>query len=296
MAFTSRCLSFFPILLGIVATVQETFVAPNVIIGGEWEVLGPFQSGTREQQWGADPLEAYGGFKNLEYDPLREFPSTLNGSVNFSRARTQESASDNRDSLTAVVLVVFDDVDWHALRNTFGWSALQFQAWIRGAITLREAGRYGIWIGGAVEFNLDGVNYDVGNIYEADVLQFSRGGLFLDLSAGEHVLEVRVVNDIRAFGGQIPPKVEVHLALLEVVEELVVHEHNGHGGWEVPQIINMTKKNGLDESVCVAGAWGSFALRNQGRDWIVITSLRLNEVVRSGMSLIIGPFTTKKRI
>jgi hypothetical protein len=281
MAFASRCLSFFPVVLGIVAAVRETFVAPNVIIGSEWEVLGPFQSGTREQQWGADPLEAYGGFRNLGFDPLREFPSTLNGSVRFSRARTQaSSASSNRNSFTSVVPVVLEDVDWHAMRDTFGWSALQFQAWIRGVITLREAGRYGVWIGGAVEFSLDGVNYDVGNIFEADVLQFSRGGLFLDLLAGEHVLEVRVVNDIRAFGGQIPPKVDVHLALREVGEELVVEEHNGHGGWEVPQIINMSKKNGSDESVCIAGEWGSFALRNEGRDWIVITSLRLNKVLK----------------
>jgi hypothetical protein len=274
-----RYLCFFLLLLRIVAAAQETFVAPNVIIGTEWEVLGPFQSGTREQQWGADPLEGYGGFRNLGFDPVREFPSTLNGSVMFSRAQTQSSSvSTHCDSITSVVPVVFDDVDWHGLRDTFGWSALQFQAWIRGVITLHEKGRYAIWIGGAVEFNLDGVNYDVGNLYETDVLQFSRGGLFLDLAAGEHVLEVRVVNDIRAFGGQIPPKVEVHLALREVGEELVVQEHNGHGGWEVPHIINMTKKNCLDESVCIAGEWGSFALRNEGRHRIVITGLRLNEV------------------
>jgi len=277
MPFISICFKILPILISIVAAVQHTFVHPRAVIGSNWEVLGPFQSGTREQQWGADPLEAYGGFRNIDSEDSREFPSTLNGSVRFSRVQARAGAGPG--SLRCAIPVVFDNVNWHGLRETFGWSALQFQAWIRGTFIVHEEGRYGIWIGDAVEFYLDGLYWDVGNLYEADVLQYSRGGLFLDLSAGEHLIEVRVVNDIRAFGGQIPPKVEVHLGLNEVTEELVVESHNGHGGWEVPHIINMTRTNGLDRSVCVAGEWASVAVRNQGRHWIALISLKINQVL-----------------
>ena len=274
----SICFWIYPILISIVVAIQHPFVPPKAVIGRDWEVLGPFQSGTREQQWGADPLEAYGGFRNLDFEDFREFPSTLNGSVRFSRAQARCGAG-GPGAFSCTVPVVFDNVNWNGLRDTFGWSALQFQAWIRGTFTLHEEGRYGIWIGGAVEFYLDGQYCDVGNLYEADVLQYSRGGLFLDLSAGDHLIEVRAVNDIRAFGGQIPPKVEVHLGLKEVAEELVVESHNGHGGWEVPQIINMTRRNVLDKSVCIAGEWASLAVTNQGKHWIEIISLKINQVL-----------------
>ncbi|KAG9321130.1 hypothetical protein KVV02_005256 [Mortierella alpina] len=40
-------------------------------------VLGPFPTGMREQDFGADPLEAFGGFKLLRYDEHANYPSEL---------------------------------------------------------------------------------------------------------------------------------------------------------------------------------------------------------------------------
>src|SRR5271169_3754385 len=163
------------------------FEQNEITIGSKWEVLGPFQSGTREQQWGADPLEAYGGFRNITFDKTCPFPSSLNGSVYFDTL-TASSVALKNNIVSRKIPVSFPDVDWEMLQKAFGWSALQFQAWIRGSFYIPSEGRYGVWIGSAVEFYLDGIYYDVGNLYDANVLQFNRGGLFLDLSSGEHVL------------------------------------------------------------------------------------------------------------
>lgn len=276
MRLLSACLVV--LAAALVQTHQLSFgPEDNIAIGDDWEVLGPFQSGTREQQWGADPLEAYGGFTHLPFNSTQSFLSTLNGSVFFGKLKASSSTWRN-DITSRRIPVSFPAVDWTSLEKVFGWSALQFQAWIRGTIHIRNEGRYGIWIGNAVEFYLDGTYYDVGNLYDTDVTQFSRGGLFLDMSAGDHVLEVRVVNDIRAFGGQVPPKVEVQVALREVNDDLVVADYDSHGGWIVPTVINMTRKDSWRGDACIAGEWASLSLRNEGNGWIVITSLIVDEV------------------
>jgi hypothetical protein len=256
----------------------------DISIGSEWYVLGPFQSGTREQQWGADPLEAYGGFRNITYNETQLFPSSLNGTARFGTVSAL-SVVDKDGFISRKIPVSFPDVNWEILEKAFGWSALQFQSWVRGTIHAHKDGRYGIWIGSAVEFYLDGIYHDVGNLYDSDVVQYGRGGLFLDLTSGEHTLEIRVVNDIRAFGGQVPPKVDVQVALRTVGEELVVADYESHGGWVVPTVINMTRKYAGKEDACLAGEWASMALRNEGREWIVVTGLNVNEEVSTRLDL-----------
>ena len=276
MRLLSTCL-FVNIATAVLAEQLSFWLGQRIAIDKFWEVLGPFQSGTREQQWGADPLEAYGGFRQLRFNSSQSFPSSLNRSVSFGKLTAQSTTIKN-GMTSRKIPVSFPAVDWTSVEKAFGWSGLQFQAWIRGTIHIGDGGRYGIWIGNAVEFYLDGTYYDVGNLYDMDVTQFSRGGLFLDMAAGDHILEVRVVNDIRAFGGQLPPKVEVQVALRKVKDDLVVADYNSHGGWIVPTVINMTRKDSGRGDACIAGEWASLSLRNEGGEWIVIRSLRVDEV------------------
>jgi hypothetical protein len=281
------------LLLAYVAAVfanQESFQIGNeaITISDDWQLLGPFQSGTREQQWGADPLEEYGGFHSLQYNPTQPFPSTLNGSVYFSRIPAS-AIKTRSDAIARTIEVSFPFLEWESLEKTFGWAAMQFQAWIRGRIHIQHKARYGIWIGNAVEFLVDGVYYDTGNLYETDILKYDRGGVFIDLSPGEHVLEVRVVNDIRGFGGQIPPKVLVQLVTRKVTEELVAADFDSHGGWVVPTVINMTRQKDLFKGDgCIAGEWASVALRNEGKKWIVISALRIDGDVNPAIGIVDG--------
>jgi hypothetical protein len=282
-----RFMSIFLWVVGLLAYALPVFAKEipfgvdqdAVAIDSEWLVLGPFQSGTREQQWGADPLQAYGGFHGLQYNSSQSFPSTLNTSVYFDKLEATTVITKSGMAARKIA-VSFPNVKWELLEKSFGWAALQFQAWIRGKFHIHKHGRYGIWIGNAVEFLIDGVYYDTGNLYEPNILQFDRGGIFLDFPAGEHILEIRVVNDIRAFGGQIPPKVPVQVVIREIVEDLVVADFDSHGGWVVPTVINMTRRDAFRGDACLAGEWASFALRNEGRNWIVISDVRIDGGVR----------------
>jgi hypothetical protein len=272
-------LSLVSLFVSMVFCVQSAFRhnwADDFTIGDTWEVLGPFQSGTREQQWGADPLHTYGGFTNIEYNTTQRFTSSLNGTVHFGYL-TASSPIVQKNALSRKIPVEFPNVNWGDLEQSFGWAALQFQAWIRGTLKIPIEGRYGLWIGRAVEFYLDGTYYDIGNLYD-DSIEFTRGGLFLDLTTGEHILEIRVVNDIRAFGGQIPPKVEVSVTVRKAESDLVVADYDSHGGWVLPSLINMARKDGRKRQSCVAGDWASLALRNEGREWITITELSVDKV------------------
>ncbi|KAL8779856.1 MAG: hypothetical protein Q9194_001230 [Teloschistes cf. exilis] len=63
-----------------------TAFAPTISFSPTWQTLGPFQIGTREATWGADPLETLGGFHCLPYNESATFPSSLatNGTVSWS--------------------------------------------------------------------------------------------------------------------------------------------------------------------------------------------------------------------
>lgn len=56
---------------------EQSFPLSDVNIHHTWHVLGPFPIGTREAQWGADPLEVYGGFHKLQIDSEASFPSPM---------------------------------------------------------------------------------------------------------------------------------------------------------------------------------------------------------------------------
>jgi hypothetical protein len=78
------------------------------------------------------------------------------------------------------------------------------------------------------------------------------------------------------------------VALRKVSEELVVADYESHGGWVVPTVINMTRKYAGKEEACLAGEWGSMALRNEGREWIVITGVSVNEEVTTRLTPLIS--------
>ncbi|RIB19724.1 hypothetical protein C2G38_1245912 [Gigaspora rosea] len=109
----------FPIL-----KISPHIIKEDVNIGlipKTWELLGPFPTGTREQDFGADPLEAYGGFKNLSFSETQSFPSELadNGTVKWSTILTNMDGS--------VGPVHFKNMRWKFNRDPFGWAINQFQ-------------------------------------------------------------------------------------------------------------------------------------------------------------------------
>ncbi|OOQ90945.1 hypothetical protein PEBR_01821 [Penicillium brasilianum] len=172
---------------------------PEVLISETWDILGPFRLGTREAIWGADPLEYYGGFHNLPYDPNATFDSALgmNGSVQWSTTHANISSS-SRGQVKAALNVSFAAVNWAFMQSVYGWSALQYQAWARGVLEVRgsQPQTIALFGDGLLEFLVDGEPY-----FGGDMFRYHRAPSLIKLTPGPHTLELRLTRDVRALGG-----------------------------------------------------------------------------------------------
>ncbi|KAK8226904.1 hypothetical protein HDK77DRAFT_496126 [Phyllosticta capitalensis] len=224
-----------------------------------WQLLGPFQIGTREAPWGADPLEYYGGFRSLEYNDSSIFRSALtpNGTVKWSKV-TGGASTAHDGSANASVTVEFPQVDWDFLSTVYGWSSSQYQAWIRGSIKVEGEGVKTalLYTDFLLEFWLDGVSYFGGDFYA-----FRKAPPVLHLGPGLHRLDIRLSRDVRSLGGIGEIKFPVKLELvpagrsgpLEIAGDLLI-----------PDAIDGRP----------AGRYGSIAVRNVGFEDIEVVSVK----------------------
>ncbi|KAK6341052.1 hypothetical protein TWF696_009361 [Orbilia brochopaga] len=224
--------------------------APLVEFSDLWHQLGPFQIGTRETEWGSDPLERYGGFQALEPDGTSAFRSSLarNGTVEWTLA-----ASVDKRRRAVSLSISFPDIDWDMMQSAYGWAGLQFQAWLRGHFDInprmeRDGCGFAIHTKQVQEFWVDGDHYFGGDVYgygKAPVV------LRLDKERKRHVIDIRVFNGIRMFGGRKPPKVDIELTLVHLCETLDIIEDAS----VFPDIVRGKP----------AGEYASLAIRNNGK-------------------------------
>ncbi|GAO46412.1 alpha/beta-hydrolase [Saitoella complicata NRRL Y-17804] len=239
---------------------QHAFrTSSRLAIDKSWHALGPWQIGTREAAWGHDPLSILhpGGFHNLTYDSFDTFPSSLNGTVGW-RTFEAEVTEESGEGAQAKVEVVYEDIDWDGLTSAYGWAALQFSFWIRGTIHIEEEGRYRIHALNVGEIWIDGKLYDGGDWYA-----YRRAPLILTLSPGEHRVEIRAINEIRIFGGRIPPKVEDVISVQRVAGGVVVEER----GIVTPDVVEGRS----------AGEWVSVGVRNEGEEWVDVVDAHIQD-------------------
>lgn len=185
---------------------------PSIQISSNWDILGPFQIGTREAEWGADPLRYYGGFQNLAHStaPLFKSSLTTNGTVGWSTAQFKPTFSPGHGTMT----ISFNSsvVDWEFLRSIYGWSGIQYQAWARGALVVCPAHKnvpdaisVTLHISPTVEYFVNKKPY-----FGGDMFSYKRSPSVLHLKPGvPHTLDIRITHDIRAFGGAMPPALEI---------------------------------------------------------------------------------------
>ncbi|CAG8568986.1 1077_t:CDS:10 [Cetraspora pellucida] len=248
-----------------------------------WELLGPFPTGTREQDFGADPLEAYGGFRNLSFSDTQSFPSELadNGTVKWS------TIVENIDG--SIGPLHFKNLRWKFNRDPFGWAINQFQMWARGYFELLNSDFKD-------ELNLIPVLVQCQNIGDfyvddrrlfGDVYGYKNSWHVLYLRSGMHVINVRLVNEIRIFGGQVPSnirfqcfvrKLELHQIGAMVLDNTII----------VPDLVD-----GF-----LAGNFASVAILNtQEKSWITVSKVNvINSNVNMTASLVSGNSKTGIRI
>ncbi|KAF9107795.1 hypothetical protein BGX29_004854 [Mortierella sp. GBA35] len=250
-----------------------------------WQVLGPFPTGMREQDFGADPLEAFGGFRQLEYDTKAKFPSelALDGVVGWHTTKMDHDGW---------VSVHYPDIKWEFNQRFLGWGFNQFQAWARTTFTVPNIKQPPYQQNEHIRNN-DGLVsitiqcQNVGDFYvndnrlSGDWYAYGLTRHTLRLKPGtRHTLSVRVVHEVRIFGGVIlppPSKFKCDLRLpfpfghdgsengsgpfrpmVQVVEE-------GTGG-----VMVMDAVDGV-----LAGEYVSVALRNVGGKPVVVKSVRV---------------------
>ncbi|MCJ1319368.1 hypothetical protein MMC15_004704 [Xylographa vitiligo] len=247
-----------------------------------WQVLGPFQIGTRgmniiarsnepikalihaiEATWGADPLTRLGGFTKLSYDTTSKYYSSLgaNGTVGWT-LHEGETVSKSENSVEVAINFDFSHVDWKFLQSIYGWSALQFQAWARGDLLIHgsEPRAVVIYTDNVLEFLIDGEPYFGGDFYA-----YRRAPLMLRLSPGTHCVEIRLVRDVRAMGGKLPPSLRVSIKAEFSTEKLVVLSDR----MILPEMVDGK----------LASHLGSVPVRNDSDDWIEVIGLESSENV-----------------
>jgi poly(3-hydroxybutyrate) depolymerase len=215
-----------------------------------------------EATWGADPLEYAGGFKNLSYDPKAAFRSSLpiNGTATWNTTEAKQ-LSQSSTSANASLSVSYSNVDWDFLKGFYGWAAFQYQAWARGELVVggNETQHVLLHTDAILEYWVDDKHYFGGDYYT-----FRNAPLVLHLEPGSHRIDLRLVRDVRAFGGILEPTIDV------VVE---VQQASGTLELAKPGFLMSDVVDGK-----LASSLASVSLRNSGEEDIEIIGIHAANV------------------
>jgi hypothetical protein len=216
----------------------------------------------QEAVWGADPLEYWGGFSNLPYDEEEEYNSPIapGGTVKWGLVRSNVTSLRPNQSKTEIV-VSFPEVDWDFLQSIYGWSALQYQAWVRGTLHLNGPidQTVAIFMDGVLEVSIDSRRHFGGDFYS-----YRRAPLILELAPGDHIIEFRLIRDVRALGGHGVPAVNMVFETQIQHEVLLVDESS--------LLISETTNRRL------GGAWATVNVQSNTAEWVEIICISSPDV------------------
>jgi predicted esterase len=230
---------------------------PTFALSEHWQLLGPFQIGTREAIWGADPLEQYGGFRNLTYDDHAQYPSSLpfNATVSWSNI-TAKLNEPYPHLATADFSVEYPSIDWRLLQEVYGWAALQWQGWARGEIIVQrdDPAVVRLRLTNVLEYWIDDLQYFGGDLYG-----FHRAPAILHLEPGIHKFDIRLVRDVRAMGGitnnpSIDFKIEMSDLrgdLLTGSEIMIADRLGDEAGLLASEIASVVLQNAVHEEIWI---------------------------------------------
>lgn len=144
-------------------------------------------------------------------------------------------------------------MDWTFLQAVYGWAALQWQGWARGEILINATAPQivNLYTDHVIEYAVDGIRHFGGDFYA-----YRKSPLVLTLDPGKHVVNLRLVRDVRAMGGIGPPSIDVDLELKAVAGDLEI----GDGRVLVSDVVNGR----------LTAPYGSVTVRNNGKEWIEV--------------------------
>lgn len=106
----------------------------------------------------------------------------------------------------------FPEVNWKFLQSVYGWSGLQYQAWARGFLEVRQPNgqTIAIFASGLLEFSVDSKRHFGGDFYNHHQVP-----VILYLSQGQHAVDLRLIRDVRAMGATGEPNIAVGVEVEE---------------------------------------------------------------------------------
>lgn len=151
----------------------------------------------------------------------------------------------------------YTNVDWDFLKVVYGWAAVQYQAWIRGEIIVggNDTQHVIIHTDAILEYWIDDKQYFGGDMYS-----YRNAPPVLHLTPGSHRIDIRLVRDVRAFGGILEPTIDVVVDVRQVTGFLELAK---------PGILMSDIINGKPSSLI-----GSVYLRNSGQDDIEVLGIQ----------------------
>ena len=152
--------------------------------------------------------------------------------------------------------ISFDDVDWEFAQKIYGWSAFQYQAWLKGGIVNHDATsrRIILHIDNILEIWVNDIH-----IFGGDFYGFDKAPVVMDLHSGVNEVSIRLVREIRSQGGSTPPTIQASVGAevvsnhLQLVADSIV----------LPDAVN--------DRLC--SRYGSVVARNQADGWVTVHQL-----------------------
>ena len=207
-------------------------------------------------------MDFHGGFRALKYDNKTSYPSSLapGGRVSWSTYQLENSSSSEHVA-EATLIVGFPNVDWPFLQSVYGWAALQYQAWVRGHLTIAASSAQSIifYADNVLEFWVDNDHFFGGDYYA-----YRRAPLVLHLNPGSHNVDIRLIRDVRVMGGIGEPKISI---------KLKAESSNGSLALLGQQALMPDIVSGV-----LASPFASVPVRNEGRKAIDILDITTNAV------------------
>lgn len=217
--------------------------------------------------WGADPLEALGGFHSLQYHENDTFRSPLvtNGTLSWQQIVSKSTTTHASSSVE--LAINFPEVDWTTLRSVYGWAAIQYQGWARGHLDVSGAlpRRIILFTDNVLEIWLNDVR-----VFGGDFYAFRRAPLIATLIPGRNLIEVRLIREIRSMGGE-DSSVKVTLEAKLASNTLRILENSAI----LPDLVDGK----------LPSSFASITIRNEGESWIKMCDCDLAQVPTSALSI-----------
>jgi hypothetical protein len=215
--------------------------------------------------WGANPLEAFGGFHCLPIDQGAKFHSSLGtgGIVRWSTvdAAPAENSSGDGGRASIELNATFPEVNWAFQQSVYGWAALQYQAFARGLVAVagHTSCKVALYADNILELAVNDEPFFGGDFYA-----FHRAPLVLNLAAGENKIDLRLVRDVRSMGGLGDPSITVRLSVQPCTAALNVVGESAM----LPDVI----------SGKLASPYASVIVRNETEEWMNVLAAKCLKV------------------